>query len=186
MVEPTIDFTLLEDSRLGADGGSDKASNVVARGTKIKSVMVRGRYRRLLAKASTRREWESIVTWHKARGESDFSGCISEFVYAQNLSTGQLVAYEPHKQEVVAQLDYLLPEKGYGNLPDILTSSDLKDLTCLQIGRSSMLLLRQHRTQEPFRYQEKFSSSKYQRVGICNSVHDSIFVSAPLQTIVLV
>lgn len=183
MVEPTSDFALLEDSRLGAGGGLDKASKVVTRGAEIKSVTVRARFRRLLAKASTGREWGSIVSSHNAKGGFDFSGCISEFVHAQNPSTGQLVAYEPPKQEIVAQLDYLFPESGYWDSPDVLTSSDLKDLACLQIGRSSMLLLRQYRTQGGFGYQD---ASKYKRVGICNSVHDSFFIAAPLETIVLV
>lgn len=186
MAEPTSDFALLEDSRLGSGGDFDKASKVVKRGAEIKSVKVRGRFRRLLAKASTGREWSSIVPWHNAKGEFDFSGCISESIHAQNLSTGQLVAYEPHKQEIVAQLDYLLPEEGYRDSPDVLSGSDLKELACLQIGRSSMLLLRKYRTQGGYGYQDGSSSSKYQRVGICNSVHDSFFVAAPLETIVLV
>jgi len=186
MVEPMSDFALLEDSRLGSGGDSDKASKLVKRGAEIKSVAVRGRFRRLLAKASTGGEWSSIVPWHNAKGEFDFSGCISEFIHAQNLSTGQIVAYEPHKQEVVAQLDYLLPEKGYWDSPNVFSGSDLKELACLQIGRSSMLLLRQYRTQGGYGYQDEHSSSEYQRVGICNSVHNSFFVAAPLETIVLV
>ena len=186
MVEPTSDFALLENSRLGSGGDLDKASKVVTRGAEIKSVMVRGRFRRLLAKASTEREWSSIVPRHNAKGEFDFSSCISEFIHAQNPSTGQLVAYEPHKQEVVTQLDYLLPEKRHWNSPDIFSGIDLKELACLQIGRSSMLLLRQYRTRGDYGYQDEYSSSKYQRVGICNSVHDSFFVAAPLETVVLV
>ncbi|KAF7502232.1 hypothetical protein GJ744_006423 [Endocarpon pusillum] len=186
MVEPASDFALLEDSRLGSGGDFDKASKVAKRGAEIKSVTVRGRFRRLLAKASTGREWSSIVPGHNAKEEFDFSGCISEFVHVQNFSTGQLVAYEPHKQEVVAQLDYLLPENGSWDSPVAFSGSDLKELACLQIGRSSMLLLRQYQTQEGDGYQNEYSSFKYQRVGICNSVHNSFFVAAPLETIVLV
>ncbi|KAL8725200.1 MAG: hypothetical protein Q9166_007508 [cf. Caloplaca sp. 2 TL-2023] len=160
LVEPTTDFELLEDSRLGSGGDFDKASKVVKRGADIKSVTVCGRFRRLLAKASTEKKWSSIVPQHNAKGKFDFSGCISEFIHAQDLETGQLVAYEPHKQEVVAQLDYFLPKKGSSDspvvvsdsdlkklVPDIVSGSDLKELACLQIGRSSMLLLRQYRTQ---------------------------------------
>lgn len=186
MVEPTSDFVLLEDSRLGSGGDFDKASKVVKRGAEIKSVTVRGRFRRLLAKVSTGREWSSIVPWPNPKGEFDFSGCISEFIHAQNLRTGQLVAYEPHKQEVVAQLDYLLPEKNYRDPPDVFSGTDLKELACLQIGRSSMLLLRQYRTQGDYEYQDEHSTFKYQRVGICNSVHNSFFVAAPLETIILI
>lgn len=145
MVEPTSDFALLEDSRLGQGGDSDKASKLVERGAEIKSVTVRGRFRPLLAKASTSREWSSIVTWHNAKGDFDFSGCISEFVHAKNLSTGELVAYEPHKQEIVAQLDYLSPGIGYWDSPNVFSGSDLKEVACLQIGGLSKLLLRQYR-----------------------------------------
>ncbi|MCJ1437644.1 hypothetical protein MMC27_007031 [Xylographa pallens] len=186
IIEPTSGFALLENWWLGSSGDLYKAPKVVKRGAEIKSVTVRGRSRRLLAKASTKREWSSIVPWQNAKGAFDFSGCISEFIHAQNLSTSQLVVYEPHKQEVVAQLDYLLPEKGSWDSPDFSSGSDLRELTCLQIGRSSMLLLRQYQTQGGYEYQDEDSSSKYQRVGICNSVHNSFFVAAPLKTIVLV
>lgn len=183
MVEPSKEFKLLEDSQLGSGGDFKKASKVVERGAKIKSVTVRGRFRRLLAKASTGREWSSIVPKHNAKGEFDFSSCISEFIHAQNFSTGQLVAYEPHKQEVVAQLDYILPKEDDQESPDVFSGSGLKELVCLQIGRSSMLLLRQYRTQGGDESQDE---SQYQRVGICNSVHHSFFVAAPLEKIVLV
>ena len=186
MIEPTSDFALLEDSWLGSGGDWNRAPKVVKRGAEIKSVTVRGRSRRLLVEASTKREWSSIVPGHNAIGVFDFSSCISEFIHAQNLSTGQVVVYEPHKQEVVVQLDYLPPEKDSWDSPDIFSGSDLKESVCLQIGRSSMLLLRQSRTQGGYEYQDKDSYPKYQRVGICNSVHNSFFFTAPPETIVLV
>lgn len=186
MIEATSDFALLEDSHLGSGDDFDKASNVVKRGAEIKSVTVRGRFRRLLAKASTGIEWSSIVPWHNAKGEFDFSDRISEFIHAQNLITGQLVAYKPYKQEVITQLDYLLPEKGYWDSPDVWSGHDSKELTCLQIRRLSMQLLRRYRTQGSYKYHDEYSSSRYQRVGICNSVHNSFFIATPLETIILI
>ena len=188
MVEPTSEFTLLEDSRLGSGGDSDKASEVVKRGAKIKSVTVCGRFRRLLAKRSTGREWSSIVRRHNAKEEFDFSDCISEFIHAQNPGTGQLVAYEPLKQEVVMQLDYLMQEKTAAScdFSDTFPGCDLKDLACLQIGSSSMLLLRPYRTLASHEYQTENSPSVYQRVGICNSVRNSFFITASSVKIVLV
>ena len=178
----TEDFLLLEEPNLSIEGQSDRCSDVVMRGSCIRSIKVCGRVRPLLSKFSAKKEWSSIVSKHGSQGEFDFSSCLSEFVYARNASTGRVVAYEPHKQEVVAQLDYLFPEKGPWDPMDLLSDRDLKKLVCLEVGQSSMLLLRKDRKKQ----REKDDIWKYQRVGICNSTRESFFVAAPVEIMYLV
>lgn len=188
--EPISEFKLLETPQLGKEDQPSKPQEVVMRGGLVRSVKVCGRVRRLFSEISKKKEWTSIVPKQGSTGEFDFSNYISDPIHSRNAKTGQLVAYEPHKQEVVVQLDYLFPEIGARDSVDVLSDADLKSLVCLQIGRSSMLLLRQYWTKkhDVGHRPEKDESQigEYQRVGICNSVHNSFFITATQETLYLI
>lgn len=138
MFEPASEFELLEKPNFGKQGQQDKPLKVVKRGALVRSVKVRGLFRRLLHEGSVRKKWEIIQVKNDQKDEFDFSTCIADLVHSWNLKTGRIVASEPHKREVVGQLDYLFSEKGDHPWRTI----DMKDLYCLQIGKSSMIPLK--------------------------------------------
>ena len=157
----------------------------------MRSVKVRGRFRRLLQQRSVRKDWEVIRAKNGEKDAFDFSSCIDEFVHSRNLKTGRIVAYEPHnKKEIVGQLDYLFPESG--NDPwHTISDRDMKNMYCLQIGRSSMLLLMRDLVAEWIEADGERGGGReavwmYRRVGICNKVRDLFFFSAELKTLILV
>ena len=139
--EPVDEIKLLEKPNMGKEGQSDEPLEVVKNGASVRSVKVRGLFRLLLQERSVRQDWEVIQATNGQKDAFDFSSCNDEFVHSQNLKTGQIVASEPHnKREIFGQLDYLFSESGNDPLHTI-SDSDMKSIYCLQIGKSSMLLL---------------------------------------------
>ena len=181
-------FQLLDvqEPQIGKDL-SNEPLEVAKRGALVKSVKVRGLKRKLLQEKSNRVPWQQIQTGR--RNELVFDKYISKFSHAQNLETGQIATYEPHKQPVVGQLDYLFSEKGlrpWHTLSDV----DLRNIYCLQIGKSSMLLLMNDGKTEVknvnYDTENREWLDTYRRVGICNTVRELFFDSATLTTLVLV
>lgn len=106
----------------------------------VKSVKVRRPFWRLLQEGSVRKDQDIIQTKNGRKDVFDFSSCINKLVHNRNLSTSRIVAPEPHKQEIVAQLDHLFSENE--TCPrHIVWDSDMKRMDCVQISKSSMLLL---------------------------------------------
>ena len=188
--QPIREFELLEKSGLGKQGQRDVPLEVVKRGALVKSVKVRGPFRRLLQEGSVRKDWEVIQSKNGQKDVFDFSTCIAELVHSRNLNTGRIVASEPRKQEIVGQLDYLFPENG--NDPwHRISDSDMKSMYCLQIGESSMLLLMKDLVAERVEADGEGEEGSeaiwtYRRVRICNTVRQMFFASAELKTLVLV
>ena len=187
--EPASEFELVEGTRLGMPGQSDEPLEVITRGASFKSVKVRGRFRRLLQERSTRKDWHIIQAKNGQLDAFDWSSCIGDFVHSRNLSTGRIVAYEPNKREIVGQLDYLF-SGDETNPQHIISDDDLKSMSCLQIGESSigessMLLLQKH-LQAYGEWEGEELIWMYQRVGICNKVRPKFFASAELETLILV
>lgn len=185
--EPIGEFELLEKPNLGRQGQQDTPPKVVERGALVRSIKVRGLFRRLLHEGSVRKDWEIVQAKDGRKDEFDFSSCIADLVHSWNLKTGRIVASEPHKREVVGQLDYLFSE----NKDDPWHTIDMKNLYCLQIGKSSMLLLMKDLLAEKMeaddeRDQGREAICKYYRVGICNTVRELFFALAELKTLVLV
>ena len=163
--EPAPEFDLLEEPNLEKQGQSDGALEVVKRGALVKSVKVRGLFRRFIQERSVRKACEVIQAKNGQEDAFDFPSCINEWVHSRNSRTGRIVASEPHKEEIVGQLDYIFPDDG--NDPQYTVSeNDLKNIYCLQIGQSSMLLLMAD------------SLHSYRRVGICNTVRKLFFFSS--------
>lgn len=188
--EPVGEFKLLEKLNLGKQGQRDEPLEVVRRGASVRSVKVRGLFRRLLQEGSVKKDWEIIQAKNGQKDAFDFSSCIAELVHSRNLTTGRIVASEPHKQEIIGQLDYLFPENG-NNPRHVISDSDMKSIYCLQIGKSSMLLLMEDLVAERIeddgeREEGKEGIWTYRRVGICNTVRQLFFASAEPKTLVLV
>ena len=181
-----LDVQSSEEPQIGKDL-SYEPLEVAKRGALVKSVKVRGFMRKLLQEKSNRVPWKQIQTG--CRNEFVFAEYVSKFIHAQNLETGQIVAYEPHKHEVVGQLDYLFSEKGLGPW-HTLSDVDLRNIYCLQIGRSSMLLLMKNGKTEVknvnYDTENREWLDTYRRVGICNTVRELFFALATLTTLVLV
>ena len=188
--EPVDEFKLLEKPNLGKGGRSDEPLEVVKRGASVRSVKVRGLLRRLLHERSARKDWEVIRAKNDQKDAFDFSSCIDEFVHSRNQETGRIVASEPHnKREIVGQLDYLFSESGNDPLHTI-SDSDMKSMYCLQIGKSSMLLLMKDSVAgrieaDGERDEGREAIWMYRRVGICNTVRQMFFASAEPKTLVL-
>jgi hypothetical protein len=126
--EPIDEFELLEKLNLGKQDQQDKPLDVVKRGALVKSVKVRGPFRRLLQEGSARKDWEVLHVKNGQNDTFDFSSCIAEWVHSRELKTGRIVVSEPHKQEIIGQLDYLFPEDGNDPRRNI-SDSDMKACT---------------------------------------------------------
>ncbi|KAL9131519.1 MAG: hypothetical protein Q9175_006749, partial [Cornicularia normoerica] len=143
-VEPIGDrFKLLELSQLGKEGQSDKVLDVVRRRASIKSVKVSGPVRRFIKEHSVRKAWDAVRAKKSREGDDEYdcSRFESQYVHSRNSETGQIVAHEPHKQEIAGQLDYLFPQKSNPGPWLFITDDALTELYCLQVGTSTMLLL---------------------------------------------
>ena len=189
--EPVGEFELLDKPNLGKEDQSDESLDVVKRGASVKSVKVRGLFRRLLQERSVRRDWEVIRAKNGQKDAFDFSSCIDEFVHSRNLKSGRIVASEPHNKEIVSQLDYLFAEGGDDQW-HTLSDGDMKRMFCLQIGKSLMLLLLM---EDPVAERMGADGQRdgggeaiwmYRRVGICNNVRDFFFASAKPKTLLLI
>ena len=163
---------------------------VVKRGASIRSIRVRGLVRRFLEEQSARVPWDAIQTEGNRKNNFNFSGCVEHYVHCRNLRTGQVLAYEPHKQEITAQLDYLFPEEG-DDPWRYISDNDLREIFCLQVGKTSMLLLSKADQTEDERTVDASEDVdqpifKYRRVCVCNTVRAMFFARAELQTLILV
>ncbi|KAG8530989.1 uncharacterized protein KY384_004346 [Bacidia gigantensis] len=187
--EPIETFKLLERTRLGQDGQNDDSLEIVTRGASIKSVRVFGQVRRLLHEQSIRIPWEAVQRKLSRKDEFDFSDCISYFVHSKHSTTGQLLAYEPRKQEIVCKLDYMFVEDGVESRCR-MSEDDMKEISCLQTGESSMLLLMKVRETEQehvgVEAEEQEPVWMYRRVGVCNTVRNLFFASAVGESLILV
>lgn len=188
--QPISEFELLEKPNLGKQGQSDEPLEVVQRGALIRSVQVRGPFRRFLQEGSTRKDWDVIQTKTHQKDTFDFSTCIAEFVHSTNPNTGRLVAYEPGKSEVVSQLDYLFTENESDARRNRISDRDFfQNLSCLQIGKSAMLLLlplMEDSVTNDENEKEGEAFPTFRRVGVSTTVRQMFFASAELKTLVLV
>lgn len=102
----------------------------------------------------------------------DFGACPDQHIFARNVGDGRIVSKDAHRGEVVGQLDYLVPsgssgdderlwiggnEEG-GSAPYVREGEE-KEIMCLEIGESAMLLL------VPC-YRKEGEIEAYRRVGV--------------------
>ena len=137
----------------------DRSQAVEERGRTVKVLEVQGRIRRFISEDSQMVRWEDIERRSGSRTCFNFSILPGCSVYARNPRDGRLVSMEAHRGEIVGQLDYLPIHEGdeKGLLGVCLPHGAEKELFCLELGDSAMLLLRQ----------VPGSSESYRRVGVC-------------------
>ena len=136
--------------------GARAESNMVERGATVRSVRVRGRMRPLFSLESKNREWFDISKEVDGKEQFSFAKNPEQPVHSADPRHGQILAYEPRKQEILGILDYHddAMRIGKGSL----------QLYCLEIGVSVMLLL------EP-----SLNKGRYSRRGISRGYRDDFF-----------
>ena len=181
-------FELLEGPQLGKKGQSDDVLDVAKRGALVKSVKVHGRMRRFINHESERRKWMEVQAKSGCEDEYNFSSCVSDFIHCRHPTNGKVLAYEPNKREVVGQLDYDCLEEDKPGPWHFVTDDGLKDLYCLKIGKSSMLLLEKSKDAEKDERDGKHGKTilSYRRVGVCNAVREKFFTAAVSEDLILV
>jgi hypothetical protein len=120
-----------------------RAQAVEERGRAIKVVEVQGRFRRFISSDALHVSWEAI---ERKRGGSrtsfDFVDFSGQHIYARNQADGRIVSKDAHSGEVVGQLDYLVPdEPPMDRFTPYVQEGHEKEIVCLELGQSAMLLL---------------------------------------------
>ena len=159
-----------------------KPLDVVRRGASTTAVLVRGRFRKFVAEQSTLKDWSDIELENRPN-KYDTSKYSTQPFHCRNTTDGRVLMYEPGKEEIVGQMDYLFQHADSDRL--------LKSLCCLEISKESMLLLR---VCQPYNNELVISSTSrdrasrivYQRVGICNTYRETFFQLEELREITLV
>lgn len=162
---------LLTKSQLGVPGQHDEPLDVVRRGALVKSVQLEGLFRRFVPENSTPIKWSEVQVQGR-EDEYNFSRHISTSIHCRNTDDGRVLFYEPHKVEIVGQLDYLYP-----------VEMDLRSLYCLRLGKDWLLLL-----EAAPRDEAGLNSSLpvYRRVGVCNGYRENFFWHTERKKIALV
>ncbi|EXJ76670.1 uncharacterized protein A1O5_01178 [Cladophialophora psammophila CBS 110553] len=184
------DFELLEASKWRRNSSEPgNGANVLLEcqeGAKKKLVLVRGRLRQVMNRDSESIDWSEITTGRGGKNKYDLSKNIARHVHARNQDNGQIVIYEPNKQPIEGQLDYLLPLNANTNSDshEIHVAAGMEwDLYGLQIGQKTMLLVQFSRRRETGTDSNTRSDTwvtVFRRVGICRNVREAFFEGAEL------
>lgn len=137
------------------------AQLVEEQGRIVKTIEVRGRLRRFIAQDAQKVCWDDIEGKQSKRAGYHFSMLPGQSIFAVNAEDGRIVSKEAHRGELVGQLDYLAArprsDEEKRNPGACLPDGMEKELMCLELGDSAMLLL--HRVPD--------QPDGYRRVGIC-------------------
>ncbi|KAF4775644.1 hypothetical protein HER10_EVM0012811 [Colletotrichum scovillei] len=144
------EFDMLTEMELLDDGPSlhIEPSEAVARGANLSRVRVRGLLRNLWSPGSQLREWDDICVCVDGINKFSFASDPGQDIHAVDRLTGNLVAYEARKQQIVAELDYC-------RLAEDINEGLLLEVHCLAISEHAMLLLRHQN-----------ATGAFQRIGI--------------------
>ncbi|GKT89208.1 HET-domain-containing protein [Colletotrichum tofieldiae] len=127
----------IREAQAAAAAGS---SDAVARGASVHRICVKAPLRKLWGSKSQRCAWQDV---HAPFHDCGSSGATndkfrfadpSKAVHAADSSTARLMAYEAHKRETVAELDYVETAVA-------IAEGRLEDVYCLAISEQDMLLL---------------------------------------------
>jgi hypothetical protein len=137
---------------------------VEERGRGVKVVEVQGRFRRFIAEDAQEVLWDAIECQRAdQRSSFDFRAFPGHNIYARHRADGRIMSRDAHSGEVVGQLDYLV-QCGSAKSADQQNTAYLpegaeKELMCLELGESAMLLLvRSRNCDRP--------PDSYKRVGV--------------------
>ncbi|KAK4239225.1 hypothetical protein C8A03DRAFT_32708 [Achaetomium macrosporum] len=136
---------------------------VEERGRGVKVVEVQGRFRPFIAENAQEVLWEAIECKRTAQRSSfDFRAFPGQHIYARHRADGRIMSKDAHSGEVVGQLDYLVQCENAKSTAQqdtaYLPESAEKDLMCLELGESAILLLVRSRNCD--------RSDSYRRVGV--------------------
>ena len=147
--------------------------DIVKEGARVKAVKVRGHMRRFVGHDSQIVPWASILRGDGTEERYSFRMCIDQNIHSRNMANGKVLAYEAHKQEVVGQLDYVNTQEKEESC--CVPVGAEKDLYCLQIGYSTMLLVEKTEEDHIFR-----------RSGISSGHRPNFFDEATVEEVWLV
>jgi hypothetical protein len=150
----------------------NRGQAVEERGRDVKVVQVQGRFRRFISETAREVSWRSIEWKRGSRLSFNFGAVPDQHIYARNKTNGRIMSKDAHSGEVVGQLDYLVPsgdgQLGYFSPLDDgqskarftphVQEGDEKELVCLELGESAMLLL--------MPYRKWGHPDSYRRVGV--------------------
>ncbi|KAI4098382.1 MAG: hypothetical protein LQ339_006437 [Xanthoria mediterranea] len=166
---------------------AEDALSTAKRGALVKSLEVQGHLRHFIGPRSQLICWDKIKSRSGRADEYDTSKFPSERVHCREPKSGKILTLEPHVKAIVGQLDYAYPDQDSPGPWHFVADDALKDLYCLQVGTSSMLLLEKTTYSAADGSENKLSSlPAYRRVGVCNNFDEMFFTRAPLARIVLV
>lgn len=132
--------------------------------TTVRSVQVKGRMRQLLSRHSERKEWWDIsVRGGDGQETFSFRKYVADHIHCVDLSRGLVLAYEAHRQETMANVDYIDDaDRVYRGVADV---------ECLELGESEMLLV--ERCESDDKETELFKG--YRRIGVSWSFRGDFF-----------
>ncbi|KAK3944455.1 heterokaryon incompatibility protein-domain-containing protein [Diplogelasinospora grovesii] len=155
----TIEWLKSQPKDLQADT-REQGQAIEERGRNVKVVEVCGRFRRFISQTSEEVAWADIQ-WRRGDEEGfNFMMHPGQDLHARNLEDGRVVSKDAHGGELVAQLDYLLTDYDEKHKGVSLPEGAEKDLMCLELGKSAMLLL----TPTPATV---WGNNSYRRAGVC-------------------
>ncbi|GAB1313662.1 hypothetical protein MFIFM68171_03872 [Madurella fahalii] len=118
------------------------------RGRAVKVVDVQGRFRRFISETAQGVAWDAVERASGNCPSFDFSAFPGQQIYVRNRADGRIVSKDAHSGEIVGQLEYLVPadEDQLRTCPTpYVREGHEKELMCLELGESAMLLLMPNR-----------------------------------------
>ncbi|KAK4662476.1 hypothetical protein QC763_603740 [Podospora pseudopauciseta] len=112
------------------------------RGRGVKVVDVEGRFRRFVSANAKQVSWDAIE-WRRAKRIGfNFAAFPGQDLFARQDSDGRIVTKDAHSGEIVGQLDYCVPDEvPRSPFAPYVPCGGEKDIMCLELGESAMLLL---------------------------------------------
>ncbi|KAI1188897.1 heterokaryon incompatibility protein-domain-containing protein [Nemania serpens] len=138
----------------GRDPHRDASLAEIRKGAQVAAIIVHARMRPLLTLGHGKCSWSDVVSQAGQDEQFSFERLVDRHIYCFEPSRSQVLAYEPHRREVVYQLDHLVDDEQL--------MSRIGGFQCLELGAHCALLI------APCEGEATASGSieSYQRVGI--------------------
>ncbi|KAH8168203.1 hypothetical protein CIB48_g13 [Xylaria polymorpha] len=112
----------------------DTAHTDITKGAQVSAIIVRGRMRPLLRPDYERVSWSDVVSPTGSDETFSFERLVDRHVYCLEPSRSQILVYEPHRREIVYQLDYTTDDEQL--------ISQIDHFNCLELGAGCVLLVK--------------------------------------------
>ena len=148
--------------------------DVVRNGARVTVLEVLARFRPFIGTFNAVRvPWDGIESDHHP-GSFDFSLDPTCSMYARN-ATGRILFYEPHKEEVVGQLDYFVADEVSCATVEVGEGLE-RSLYCLEVGVQAMILVERMSMEE----------DRFRRVGVSLGYRKDFFDDSEVRQLRLV